>query len=65
MTRNTECSAPARLILLALQTQKGKGEGKGEKNAKGKREYQEGHIYSSSKVPANYHHQWLLNDILH
>ena len=36
VTRNTECSAPARfLILIVLQRQKGKGEG--EKNAKGNR----------------------------
>lgn len=51
-------------VLLVLQRKNGKGEGEGEKNAKGKMEYQEGHIYSSSKVPANYHHHWFLNGIL-
>ena len=62
MTRNTECSALARLRIACVAEKEGKGEG--EKNTKGKREYQEGHIYSSSKVPANYHHQWFLNGIL-
>ena len=66
-TRNTECSALARSrnIACVTGTERGGAGGGGEKregeNGISREEYI---LISSSKKPANYHHQWFLSSIL-